>query len=110
MSLAEVRGPRRKMADASRLKAGACPTTRALQERIAQWPYSKHTILIHPGEVRGGEKVRRPARFSISRKLAATLRKLVSGTQGPKSGPDRKAANIAAYDRFYQGRKRAGKE
>ena len=49
-------------------------TIEKFKNQIAQWPYSKSTILIHPGEARPGPQA---GEIFHQPELAATLRKLV---------------------------------
>jgi gamma-glutamyltranspeptidase/glutathione hydrolase len=67
---------------------------------LRQWPYSRQLFLSHGG--RGGA----PVTGQIFRQpdLFETLRKLVEAeTRALESGMDRKAAILAAQERFYQG-------
>ncbi|MDB6044786.1 MAG: Gamma-glutamyltranspeptidase [Gammaproteobacteria bacterium] len=101
MSLAEVLAPAIEMADGYPMEQQLSDTIEQYKGQIAQWPYSKSTLLIHPGDARegphAGEVFRQP-------ELAATLRKLVEAEhQARAHGKDRKAAIHAAYDRFYKG-------
>jgi gamma-glutamyltranspeptidase/glutathione hydrolase len=68
---------------------------------LKQWKYSREVMLPHLGSQREG-----PAAGEIFKQadLAITLRKLVDAEQQAlRSGKDRKAAIVAAYDRFYKG-------
>ncbi|MBV9723699.1 MAG: gamma-glutamyltransferase, partial [Gammaproteobacteria bacterium] len=101
MSLAQVLEPAIEMADGYPMEAELSNTIEHYKSQIAQWPYSRQTILIHPGQARegpqAGEIFRQP-------ELAATLRKLVEAERQARThGKDRKAAIHAAYDRFYKG-------
>jgi gamma-glutamyltranspeptidase/glutathione hydrolase len=101
MSLAEVLAPAIEMADGYPIEAELSNTIEHYKDQIAQWPYSKKTILIHPGEAREGPQ---PGEIFHQPELAATLRKLVEAERQARShGKDRKAAIYAAYDRFYKG-------
>jgi gamma-glutamyltranspeptidase / glutathione hydrolase len=101
MSLAEVLAPAIEMADGYPMEAELSNTIEHYKDKIAQWPYSKKTILIHPGEAREGPQ---PGEIFRQPELAATLRKLVeTEQQARKHGKDRKAAIYAAYERFYKG-------
>jgi gamma-glutamyltranspeptidase / glutathione hydrolase len=101
MSLAEVLAPAIEMADGYPMEAELSNTIEKYKDKIAQWPYSKQTILIHPGEAREGPQ---PGEIFHQPELAATLRKLVEAEKNAKAhGKDRKAAIYAAYDRFYKG-------
>ncbi|MBS0419400.1 MAG: gamma-glutamyltransferase family protein [Proteobacteria bacterium] len=101
MSLGEVLAPAIEMADGYPMEAELSNTIEKYKDKIAQWPYSKQTLLIHPGAAReapqAGEVFHQP-------ELAATLRKLVEAEKNARAhGKDRKAAIYAAYDRFYKG-------
>jgi gamma-glutamyltranspeptidase / glutathione hydrolase len=101
MSLAEVLAPAIEMADGYPMEAELSNTIEKYKDKIAQWPYSRKTILIHPGEAREGPQ---PGEIFHQPELAATLRKLVEAEKGARAhGKDRKAAIYAAYDRFYKG-------
>ncbi len=101
MSLAEVLAPAIEMADGYPMEAELSNTIEKYKDKIAQWPYSKKTILIHPGEAREGPQ---PGEIFHQPELAATLRKLVEAEKNARAhGKDRKAAIYAAYDRFYKG-------
>lgn len=101
MSLAEVLAPAIEMADGYAMEAELSNTIERYKDKIAQWPYSKQTLLIHPGEAREGPQ---PGEIFHQPELAATLRKLVEAERGAKAhGKDRKAAIYAAYERFYRG-------
>lgn len=101
MNLADVLAPAIEMADGYPIEAELSNTIEKYKDRIAQWPYSKQTLLIHPGEAREGPQ---PREIFHQPELAATLRKLVEAErQATAHGKDRKAAIYAAYDRFYKG-------
>src|SRR5216684_3484638 len=101
MSLADVLAPAIQMADGYPMEAELSNTIEHYKDKIAQWPYSKRTILIHPGEAREGPQ---PGEIFRQAELAATLRKLVEAEHKARAaGKDRKAAIFAAYDRFYKG-------
>lgn len=101
MSLGEVLAPAIEMADGYPMEAQLSDTIEKYKDKIAQWPYSKKTILIHPGEAREGPQ---PGEIFHQPELAATLRKLVEAEKTARAhGKDRKAAIYAAYDRFYKG-------
>ena len=101
MSLADVLAPAIQMADGYPMEAELSNTIEHFKSQIAQWPYSKQTILIHPGEAREGPQ---PGEIFRQPDLAATLRKLVEAEHKARAaGKDRKAAIYAAYERFYRG-------
>ncbi len=126
MSLAEVLAPAIQMADGYPIEA---QTARAIErgaERIAEWPYSRRTLLPHRSgesgssaeldergnfwdrEDLGGQAFTaggpRPGEVFRQPELAATLRKLVEAEAGAlAAGKSRKEAIRAAHDRFYRG-------
>jgi gamma-glutamyltranspeptidase/glutathione hydrolase len=101
LSLAEVLAPAIEMADGYAIEAQTANSIESNKERLKQWPYSKAVMLPHLGQSREA-----PAAGEIFRQadLAATLRKLVEAEKGALGrGADRRAAIMAAYDRFYKG-------
>jgi gamma-glutamyltranspeptidase/glutathione hydrolase len=101
LSLAEVLAPAIEMADGYPMEAELSNTIEKYKDKIAQWPYSRQTLLIHPGEARESPQ---PGEIFHQPELAATLRKLVEAERQARAhGKDRKAAIYAAYDRFYKG-------
>jgi len=101
MSLADVMAPAIQLADGFPIETELSNVIERGKARIKQWPYSKATMLPHPGQAKEapapGEIFRQP-------ELAATLRKLVEAeAQALKAGKDRKQAIYAAYERFYKG-------
>src|SRR6202000_1213289 len=74
MSLAEVLAPAIEMADGYAMEAQLANTIDHYEDKIAQWPYSKQTLLIPPGDPRPGPHV---GEIFRQPELAATLRKLV---------------------------------
>jgi gamma-glutamyltranspeptidase/glutathione hydrolase len=101
LSLADVLAPAIQLADGYPMEAQLSDTIEQYKAKIAQWPYSKQTILIHPGEAREGPQ---PGEIFRQPELAATLRKLVEAERKARAaGKDRRTAIYAAYDRFYRG-------
>ena len=126
MSLAQVLAPAIQMADGYPIEASAARGIQRGADRIAEWPYSRRTLLPHrdersaasgPQDESGnywdredsstrefdaggplpGENFRQP-------ELAATLRKLVDAeAEALAAGKSREEAIYAAYDRFYKG-------
>jgi gamma-glutamyltranspeptidase/glutathione hydrolase len=101
MSLAQVLAPAIQLADGYPIEAQTANSMESNKARIKQWKYSPAVFLPHQGQSReapaAGEIFRQPD-------LAATLRKLVDAErQALRAGKDRKAAIMAAYDRFYKG-------
>jgi gamma-glutamyltranspeptidase/glutathione hydrolase len=101
MSLAQVLAPAIEMADGYPMEAELSNTIEHYKDKIVQWPYSKATLLIHPGSAREAPE---PGEMFHQPELAATLRKMVETEKKElKAGKGRKAAIYAAYDRFYKG-------
>ena len=101
MSLAQVLAPAIALADGYPIEQDTADRIEENKEEIAQWHASARVHLVHKGEAREA-----PVAGEIFRQkdLAATLRKLVDAEQKAlAAGKDRKAAIMAAYDRFYRG-------
>ena len=99
LSLAEVLGPSIEMADGYPIEAQVIGRIQAERKRILDWPFSKAVFLPNPGD-----SAPEPGQIFRQPDLAATLRKLVEAErQALAAGKDRKAAILAAYDRFYKG-------
>ncbi len=105
LTLEQVLAPAIEMADGYAIEQQAADTIERFRARIVAWPYSKRVLLPHLDEnspaqraaPRAGELFRQPD-------LAETLRKLVAAERTARAaGKDRKAAIMAAYDRFYRG-------
>ncbi len=101
LSLADVLAPSIALAEGYPIDAEVSNRIEANKASLKQWPDSKRVMLTHPGEAReaphAGEIFRQPD-------LAATLRKLVEAEKNAlAAGKDRKAAIMAAYERFYRG-------
>jgi gamma-glutamyltranspeptidase/glutathione hydrolase len=101
MSLAQVLAPAIALADGYPIEQDTADRIEENKADIAQWPASARVHLVHKGEAREA-----PVAGEIfhQKDLAATLRKLVDAEQKAlAAGKDRKAAIMAAYDRFYRG-------
>ncbi len=99
LSLADVLGPSIEMADGYPIEAQLIQRIEDEREEIVKWPFSKAVFLPHPGD-----KAPEPGQLFRQPDLAATLRKLVEAErQALAAGKNRKAAILAAYDRFYKG-------
>lgn len=105
LSLADVLAPSIEMADGYPIEAQAADQIERMRGEIEKWPASTKVFLPNLDEKdrakraapRGGDVFRQPA-------LAATLRKLVEAEKAAlAAGKDRKAAIMAAYERFYRG-------
>ncbi|MBL9199868.1 MAG: gamma-glutamyltransferase [Opitutaceae bacterium] len=105
MSLAQVLAPSIAMADGYAIEQAAADNMEKARHRLARWPYSRRLFLPHLDEG-DPEKRAAPHAGEVFRQadLAATLRKLVATERDAlAAGKDRKAAIMAAYDRFYRG-------
>jgi gamma-glutamyltranspeptidase/glutathione hydrolase len=101
LSLADVLAPAIALADGYPIEAETADRIERERKTLEQWPDSKRVLLPHSDRKRAapvaGEIFRQPD-------LAATLRKLVDAErEALAQGKDRKAAILAAYDRFYKG-------
>jgi gamma-glutamyltranspeptidase/glutathione hydrolase len=101
LSLEEVLAPAIALADGYPIERETADSIERNKARLKEWPESKRTLLVHLGQQReapeAGEIFRQPD-------LAATLRKLVEAEHKARAaGKDRKAAIMAAYERFYKG-------
>lgn len=100
-SLAEVLAPAMELAAGYPIEAQTANSIERAKQRIKQWKYSREILLPHLGSEReapvAGELFKQPT-------LLTTLQKLVEAERAAlKAGKSRKAAIMAAYDRFYKG-------
>jgi gamma-glutamyltranspeptidase/glutathione hydrolase len=105
LSLEQVLGPAIDMADGYPIEAQSADTMERFRSEIEKWPESKKVFLPHFDASNPGRRAA-PEAGEIFRQpnLAATLRKLVEAERSAlAAGKDRKAAIMAAYDRFYRG-------
>ena len=101
LSLREVLEPAIRMADGYPIDAETANSIERQKRWLKQWRYSRAVMLPHAGEAREA-----PEAGEIFRQadLAATLRKLVEAEQQAlRKGKSRRAAIMAAYERFYRG-------
>ena len=101
LSLEEVLAPAIALADGYPIERETADSIERNKAKLKEWPDSKRTLLVHPGQAReapqAGEIFRQPD-------LAVTVRKLVDAERKARAaGRDRKAAIMAAYERFYRG-------
>ncbi len=101
MSLGQVLKPAMELAAGYPIDAQTANSIERGKERIRQWPYSKRVFLTHAGEKREAPEA---GEIFVQKDLLATLTKMVAAeTAALKKGLGRKAAIMAAYDRFYKG-------
>lgn len=101
LSLEQVLAPAMEMADGFAVEQQLILRIRRNRDKLEKWPYSRTLFLPHADRddpvPQTGEIFRQPD-------LLATLRKLVETEQAAiRTGKDRKAAIMAAFDRFYKG-------
>lgn len=100
-SLAEVLQPAMEMAAGYPIDAQTANSIERGKSWIQQWPYSKAVFLTHPGQPREAPEA---GEIFVQRDLLATLQKMVDAEAAAlRAGKSRKAAIMAAYDRFYKG-------
>jgi gamma-glutamyltranspeptidase / glutathione hydrolase len=101
MSLEQVLKPAMELAAGYPIDAQTANSMERGKERIRQWPYSKKVLLPHAGEKREAPEA---GEIFVQQDLLNTLTKLVEAERAArKKGLNRKAAIMAAYDRFYKG-------
>ncbi len=100
-SLAEVLAPAMELAAGYPIDAQTANSIERQKAMIKQWPYSKKVLLPHAGEKREAPEA---GEIFVQQDLLNTLTKMVEAEkQALKKGASRKAAIMAAYDRFYKG-------
>ena len=101
LSLADVLAPSIEMAEGYPIEAQQADNIERRKKWIKQWPYSKQVLLPHLGQER---EAPHPGEIFRQSDLKATLEKLVEAEREAQgAGKTRKAAIMAAYDRFYRG-------
>ncbi len=101
LSLEEVLAPAIALADGYPIERETADSIERTKAKLKEWPDSKRTLLVHLGEAREAPQA---GEIFRQRDLAATLRKLVEAERKARAaGKDRKAAIMAAYERFYRG-------
>lgn len=101
MTLEQVLKPAMELAAGYAIDAQTANSMERGKERIKQWPYSKKVLLPHAGEKREAPEA---GEIFVQQDLLNTLTKLVEAEKAArKKGLSRKAAIMAAYDRFYKG-------
>jgi gamma-glutamyltranspeptidase/glutathione hydrolase len=101
MSLKEVLAPAMELAAGYPIDAQTANSMERGKDRIKEWPYSKAVFLPHLGEKREAPEA---GEIFVQKDLLQTLTKMVDAEQEAlKKGKSRKAAIMAAFDRFYKG-------
>ncbi|MEJ7912541.1 MAG: gamma-glutamyltransferase [Chitinophagaceae bacterium] len=101
MTLAQVLAPAMQLAAGYPIEAQTANSMERGKEQIKQWPYSKKVFLTHPGAKREAPEA---GEIFVQKDLLQTLTKMVDAEKAAlKKGLSRKAAIMAAYDRFYKG-------
>ncbi|MCC9138142.1 gamma-glutamyltransferase family protein [Pontibacter silvestris] len=101
LSLEQVLAPAMEMAAGYPMEAQTANSIERGKERIKEWPYSKKVFLTHLGEDREAPEA---GEIFVQKDLLQTLTKLVEAEKAAlKKGTSRKAAIMAAYERFYTG-------
>ncbi len=101
MSLKQVLAPAMQLASGYPIDAQTANSIERGKQRIKEWPYSKSVFLPHLGEKREAPEA---GEIFVQQDLYNTLAKMVEAEQNAlKKGATRKAAIMAAFDRFYKG-------
>jgi gamma-glutamyltranspeptidase/glutathione hydrolase len=101
MTLKQVLAPAMELAAGYPIDAQTANSIERDKGKIKAWPYSKKVFLTHAGEKREAPEA---GEIFVQKDLLATLTKMVAAeTAALKKGLGRKAAIMAAYDRFYKG-------
>lgn len=101
MTLEQVLAPAMQLAAGYPIDAQTANSMERGKARIKEWPYSKKVFLPHLGEKREAPAA---GEIFVQKDLLQTLTKLVEAEKAAKKrGANRKAAIMAAYDRFYKG-------
>lgn len=104
LSLAEVLQPAMQMAAGYPIEKAQADNMERRRDIIAQWPDSKRILLPHWKDGSDERAAPLPGEEFKQTDLLATLTKLVQAEAAAlAAGKDRKAAIMAAYDRFYRG-------
>ena len=100
-SLKEVLAPAMQLASGYPIEAQTANSIERAKDRLKQWPYSKAVMLPHLGQKREAPEA---GEIFVQQDLYNTLSKMVEAEQNElKKGATRKAAIMAAYNRFYTG-------
>lgn len=101
MSLKEILAPAMQLAKGYPADQSLSASVAHNKKMLTEWPYSKKVFITHPGA-----EVETPqaGEIFVQKDLLQTLQKMVDAEQSAlKKGAGRKAAILAAYDRFYKG-------
>lgn len=101
LTLEQVLEPSMQLAAGYPIEAQTANSIERNKAHIKEWPYSKKVFLTHPGEKREAPEA---GEIFVQKDLLQTLTKMVEAEKAArKKGANRKAAIMAAYDRFYKG-------
>lgn len=101
MTLEQVLAPAMQLAAGYPIDAQTANSIERGKDRIKEWPYSKKVFLPHLGEKREAPAA---GEIFVQKDLLQTLTRMVEAENAArKKGATRKAAIMAAYDRFYKG-------
>jgi gamma-glutamyltranspeptidase / glutathione hydrolase len=101
LSLAEVLAPALELAEGYPIEAYLVRQIQKEWDKLMQWPYSRELFFPHTNR---RQPMPRAGELFRQRDLRETLQKLIAAERiALESGKDRKAAIMAAYDRFYKG-------
>jgi len=101
MSLEQVLAPALQLASGYPIEAQTANSMEQYKDSLKKWPYSKKVFLTHPGQTREAPEA---GEIFVQKDLFQTLSKMVAAERAAlKKGASRKAAIMAAYDRFYKG-------
>ncbi|RYZ46834.1 MAG: gamma-glutamyltransferase family protein, partial [Chitinophagaceae bacterium] len=101
MTLEEVLAPAMQLAAGYPMDAQTANSIERGKDQLKEWPYSKKVFLPHLGEKREAPEA---GEIFVQKDLLQTLTKMVEAEKAAtKKGASRKAAIMAAYDRFYKG-------
>lgn len=101
MTLEQVLAPAMQLAAGYPIEAQTANSIERSKQRIKEWPYSAKVFLPHLGEKREAPEA---GEIFVQKDLLSTLTKLVEAEkEARRKGKNRKAAIMAAYDRFYSG-------
>jgi gamma-glutamyltranspeptidase/glutathione hydrolase len=105
MSLAEVLAPAMEMAEGYPIEASSADFIEQNKKLLMQWPDSRRVFLPHlQADASQARAAPYPGEVFRQPDLLRTLQKLVdSEAEALAAGKDRKAAILAAYERFYRG-------